>query len=78
MASKYMRTFARIQIPDTDCTVRRSADKGILARRESPNTSFVTFELQELLTSRRRINLDGMVVRSRDDAAVREDEACDD
>jgi hypothetical protein len=76
--AKDMRTSTGGKIPYTDCAICGTTDEGVFASCQRPYASIVALERAQELASDRGIYVDGMVVRGRDDTAVREDEAGDD
>jgi hypothetical protein len=78
MPTKDMRTSTSGEIPYPDGAICGATDKGVFGSCQGPNTTIVALEGAQELACDRRIYMDGMVVRGRDDTAVGEDEAGND
>lgn len=62
MPSENVRTTTGAQVPYPDRTVRRPTDQRILRSRQCPNSTFMTIERTQELTSLWRVDVDGMVI----------------
>ena len=78
MPTKDMCTSTSGKIPYADGAICGTTDKGVFGSCQRPYATVVALERAQELASDGRVYMDGMIVRGRDDTAVREDEAGDD
>ena len=77
MAPEHMGTPTCIEIPDPDRAVRRATNEGIFARGQRPHSTFVALEKAYELASGWGVHAYRVVIGSRNDATMREDETGD-
>lgn len=66
------------KIPNSDRPVSGSTDQGVLRCRKCPDATSMTFKRFYELAGQRVVDVNGMVIRGRNDSVVREEQTSDD